>query len=259
MPVIRVLYLPRDDKLRTVVRTALDFVEEVYRDEVLSDLRFVSFDIDDSFDKEQAMHVAEMEGLATVFGFRPTLSLQIHLIGAYVWMPVSRKAPASAIFYVVAHEVTHYALHRLPVRDRRDLVIALWGDVGAEVDEIIRRHRLSSKSTKELVKELATFIDETAVSYIIENYFRSLNREPRIPTYLTDISIYAESRYNYILTGPRRPKHLLEVLSVIYNKMAYDDLPNYRSAIHETFMKLVKKLPVDVLESNRAKYGILYR
>jgi hypothetical protein len=259
MAVIRVLYLPRDERLRTVVRTALDFVEEVYRDEVLLDLKFVSFDPGDSFDEEQAKYVADREGFGVVFEFNPTLFWWPHQSGAYVWMPVSRKATTSSVFYVVAHETTHYAFRRLPLRDRMDLVVALWSDVGTEVDEIVKRHGLQLRLAKEMVKEFAMIVNETVTAYILDNYFVSLNREPKILTFLTDIRIFAESRYNYITSRPPKPKHLAEVLSIIYNKMAYDDLPNYRRAIHETFMKLVKKLPVDVLESNRTKYGILYR
>jgi hypothetical protein len=41
--------------------------------------------------------------------------------------------------------------------------------------------------------------------------------------------------------------------------MSRRDLANVRRVVHEVFKKLAKKFPVDVLESNRAKYEVLYR
>jgi hypothetical protein len=41
-------------------------------------------------------------------------------------------------------------------------------------------------------------------------------------------------------------------------KIARSDLAEFRKEVHGVFTKMIKKLPADVLESNRAKYGILY-
>jgi hypothetical protein len=255
MTVINVLYLPRDDRLRLFVRLALDFVEEVYRDDVLSGLKFVSFDRDDKFDVEQAKYIADREG----FGLEPKSPLfewpHYNDKYRYVWVPISRREKISYIFDVVAHEVTHHAFDKLSAKDRMALAVALRNDLGVEVDEIIVRHRPSSA----LVKDIAKIMGETVTRYIVYNYFTALEREPRTPTPLTDIRSFAEAGYFTSTVWPPRSKYRAEVLSIIYYKMAYNDLPNYRRAIHEMFMKLIKKLPVDVLESNRAKYEILYR
>jgi hypothetical protein len=254
MTVINVLYLPRDDRLRLFVRLALDFVEEVYRDDVLSDLKFVSFTADDEFDEEQVKYIIEREG----FAIKPKSSRfywpHYDSEKVYAWVPVSTGLQISELFRFVVHEVTHHAIHKLPVEDKIVLTMALRGDLGAKVDEMIRRYPSS-----ELVKHIALIVDETVTLYIVDNYFKLLEREPKKPTHLTGIHSFAGSRYYIILAFPPSPKHLAEVLSEIYWKTAFDDLPNYRRAIHETFLKITKKLPVDVLESNRAKYEILYR
>jgi hypothetical protein len=254
MTAINVLYLPRDERLRTIVRTALDFVEEVYRDEVLSDLKFVSFDPDDEIDVVQAKHVADREGFrlerrSFVFGL-PHYDSKF----MYAWVPISREWSISYLFEVVAHEVTHHAFDKLPAKDRMALATALRNDLGVEVDEMIRRRRPPS----ELAEEITKAINETVTAYIIDNYFKRLEREPKTPTTKTYIQRFAETWYKYY--GSIAPsKHEREIMSMIYYKMAYNDLPNYRETIHRMFTKLIKKLPVDVLESKRAKYEILYR
>jgi hypothetical protein len=252
--VINVLYLPRGDRLRFYVRLALDFVEEVYRDEVLSGLKFVSFDRDDEFDVEQAKYIADREG----FGLEPKSPLfewpHYNDKYRYVWVPISRREKISYTFEVVAHEVTHHAFDKLSAKDRMALAAALRNDLGVEVDEMIRKRRPPS----ELVEEVTKTINETVTAYIVDNYFKALEREPKTPTTKTYIQRFAESRHKYYsFIAP--PKYERDVLGIIYYKMAYNDLPNYRKTIHKVFLKLAKRLPVDVLESNRAKYEILYR
>ncbi len=260
MAVINVLYLPRDDRLRAIVRTALDFVEEVYRDEILSDLKFISLDPDDDFDADHARYVAEREGLLPEI--EALISFYVlfywpHYVHKtkHAWVPVSKESSTSDLLENVAHEVTHHVFHKLPAEDKMALATALRSDLGVEVDEMIRKR----KSSRTLVENVASIINETATIYIVYNYFLSLEREPKTPTPQSNIRDFISERHRDLVANPPRPKHKAEVLGRIYRKMAYDDLPNYRKAIHETFMKLVKKLPVDVLKSNRAKYEILYR
>jgi hypothetical protein len=251
--IINVLYLPRDDRLRTLVRTALDFVEEVYKDEILSDLEFVSFDPDDETDIMQAKHIADREGFRRksklfVFGLP-----HYHHKFMYVWVPISREWNISYLFEIVAHEVTHHAIGKLPAKDRMALATALRSDLGVEVDKMIRKRR----SPSELVEEVTKAINETVTGYIVDNYFKTLEREPKTPTTKTYIQRFAKTLYEYYgFIAP--PKDEREVLSVIYYKMAHHDLPNYRRAIHEAFVKLIKRFPVDVLESNPSRYRVLY-
>jgi hypothetical protein len=42
-------------------------------------------------------------------------------------------------------------------------------------------------------------------------------------------------------------------------KIARSDLVEFRKEIHGIFAKMIKRFPADVLESNRAKYEVLYR
>jgi hypothetical protein len=253
--VIRVLYLPRDDRLRSLVRLALDFVEEVYRDDVLSDLKFVSFNPDDRlFDVKQVERIAKREGFELdpiSFDFYGS---HYNYKKAYAWVPVSRESKISDIFEDVVHEVTHHALHKLPAEDRAVLTTALRIDLGREVDEMIGR--LPRPLSFELADEITKIVNETTTTYITYNYFVILEREPRTPTPQSNIRDFVRIRSVDLLI---RPIHEATIMSRIYTTMARHDLPNYRRAIHEMFTKLTKRFPVDVLESNRAKYEILYR
>jgi hypothetical protein len=253
MTVINVLYLPRDERLRSLVRLALDFVEEVYRDDVLSGLKFVSFNVGDVFDERQAWHIAKRERFEVAF--YPPLFYFPHYEhqNMYVWLPVFSEETPSSIFGGTAHEVTHHAISRLSTEDRVILAEAFASDLGVEVDEMIKGRNL----LPELAQDVAMIIKETVTIYIVDNYFMSLNREPEKPTHLSGIRKFAESRYGSVVR--REPRYRAEILGAIYHKMAHRDLSNYRRAIHEMFTKLIKRFPADVLESNKAKYEILYR
>jgi hypothetical protein len=266
MPIIRVLYLPRDVKLRTVVRTAIDFVEEVYKDESLANLKLVSFDRGDSVDVEQAKRIIVREKFIAMFG-RETRELErlvsfnvphYSVAEGYVWIPVSRHHTAPRIFDIIAHEVTHHVLFNLPVEDKESLYRAFYEDI--RIDEVMaeRKARLTIELAMLMGKEIVTFVHELATMYTIDNYFIYLQRIATTPTTNTRIEFIAINRYSNILANPPRSRELAEILPIIYIRAAYDDLARFRNEVHRVFSKVVKKLPVDVLESNRVKYGILY-
>jgi hypothetical protein len=170
-------------------------------------------------------------------------------------VPVSKESSTSDLLESVAHEVTHHVFHKLPAEDKRALATALRNDLGVEVDEMIMKR----KSSRTLAENVASIINETATIYIVYNYFLSLEREPKTPTPQSNIRGFISERHRDLVANPPRPKHKAKVLGRIYHKMAYDDLPNYRRAIHTIFVKVAKKFPADVLESNRVKYEVLYR
>jgi hypothetical protein len=270
MPVINVLYLPRDGGLRLIVKTALDLVEEVYRDDTLSGLRFFSFVIDDDLDVEQVKHVAFMEGLTnlvkrTGHGLEPIPPYfyipHYQTMKEYAWAPLSMDLRASSIFRIVAHEVTHHAIRRLPEEGMSALLSTFRADV--DLNEIIRRHKLLATRGLgfKLAFEIRYIVDEVATKYIVHNYFLGLEREPEMPTFLANIQEFALEEHRDLARRWPEPeyKQLAEALSDIYMKMAYKDLVQFRKEVHEWFANLmIKKLPVDVLKSNRAKYEILY-
>ncbi len=263
MTVINVLYLPRDDRLRTVVRTILDFVEEVYRDEFLSDLKFVSFDMFDYADQELAKTVAVAEGFDHEVVHRrcryrpwPPSFFRPHYITTkkYVWVPVYILDTAFNVFYVVIHEVIHHVFYRLPEEDRNDVIYNLRRDLGVDVDEMIRMHGVSAK----WVKQAREIVDEAIALYIADNYFVNLEREPRTPTHQTRIKIYAEWQLTNLVFRPPRSRDFFEALSMAYLKLAHQDLASFRRAVHEAFAKTIKRFPADVLESNPSRYRVLY-
>jgi hypothetical protein len=267
MPTINVLYLPRDDRLRMIVRIAIDFVEEVYRDDVLSGLRLVSFNDADNFDVEQAKYIAVKEGFTGEVEHRgcmhkprlPRFSWPHYdSEKKHVWIPIFKYSKISEIFKSIIHEVTHHVLDVLPREDVITIINALRVDLGADVEEaLVRYARYASMSGKvpKWVTYLRDTIDEITTTYISHNYFMNLEREPRTPTRLTGIRDFASIMY--FATPPHPP--IYRALGKLYYKLAHQDLASFRGAVHRAFAKTIKRFPADVLESNRAKYEILYR
>ena len=263
MPII-VHYLPRDEKLRAVVETSLDFVTEVYRDEVLSGLRFVAFDVDDVYDVKNAAFTADIAGF-TLLVERGKLRMKVEprppyffiphygVAEQYVWMPVSRHSSAPAIFSEVAHHITHHPVFRVPREDKSALTNAFDADTGLE--ELITRYGGSA----ELALEIILTINEVVVLYIISNYFVNLNREPVMTTIQANIRDFALGRHHALARRPQMSREDAIVLSEVYRRISRKDLANVRRAVHGAFVKMIKKFPADVLESNRAKYEVLYR
>ena len=267
MVAINVLYLPRDDRLRMILRVAIDFVEEVYRDDVLSGLRLVSFDDIDSFDVEQAKYIAVKEGFTGEVEHRgctykprlPRFSWPHYDYDRrYAWVPVTKYLKIPKIRDIVAHEVTHHVVSGLPREDVSAIINALRVDLGADVEEaLVRYARYASMSGKvpKWVSYLRDTIEEITTTYISHNYFANLEREPRTPTQLTGIRNFAVSMR---FAMPSHPP-IYRALEKLYYKLELQDLANFRRAVHGAFAKTIKRFPVDVLESNRAKYEILYR
>jgi hypothetical protein len=264
VPAIIVLYLPRDEKLRAVIETSLAFVEEVYKDEVLSGLRLVVFDMDDALDVKNATITADIAGFSTpVERKRLRVKVEPRLpifysrhyspVERYAWIPVSRHWSAPAIFSEVVHEITHHPIFYVPREDKSALVGAFSTDLGLE--ELTRRYR----GTMDVALELIATINEVVVIYITSNYFQNLNREPVLSTIFANIRNFALERYHSLIRHPPRSKEDAMILSEVFKRMSHRDLANLRRAVHEVFVKLIKKFPVDVLESNRAKYEVLYR
>jgi hypothetical protein len=267
MAVINVLYLPRDDRLRPLVRLALDFVEEVYRDEILSDLKFIVFDPEDELDREQVKHIVVKHIMPTAIFVHEVMHIGCryeplslfywpHYVhsGKYAWIPVSRSWEVKFLFYVVVHEVTHHVLYKLPKGHAMILAHALRSDLGVDVDEVLSRYRVPI----ELAEEVSGILSEATALYIVDNYFMRLEKEPRTPTHLTDIRKFGEGRYSNIIRASPRPKPFAKTLAKIYYKLARQDLASFRRAVHEAFARAIKRFPVDVVESNPSRYRILY-
>jgi hypothetical protein len=257
-------YLPRDEKLRAVIETSLSFVTEVYRDDVLSGLRFVAFDVDDAYDVKNAAFTADIAGFTLLVERgklrmkvepRPPLFFMPHYgsEAQYVWVPVSRHWSAPVIFSEVAHYITHHPVFHVPREDKSALIGAFDTDIGLE--ELVGRHGGSVG----LALEIIMIINEIAVRYIISNYFVNLNREPVMTTIQANIRDYALEMHHGLARRPLTSREDAIVLSEMYRRMSRKDLANVKRAVHEAFKKMIKKFPVDVLESNRAKYEVLFR
>jgi hypothetical protein len=108
-----------------------------------------------------------------------------------------------------------------------------------------------------LIREINETFSETVALYIVDNYFIGLERTSKTPTPTSKMLLVA---IGYMLALPemRIPEPLARILATMYYKIGYNDLVEFRKEIHGIFTKMIKKLPADVLESNRAKYGVLY-
>jgi hypothetical protein len=260
MAVINVLYLPRDERLRTIVRTALDFVEEVYKQEFLAGIRFASFDEEDSVDVEQAMHVAVREGFTNLVkhsGCEPKIrSLNFFIIHSntrlrYAWVPTFKDWIVTDIYDAIVHEITHLAFGKLPEDLRGALITSFRKDT--KLDDIVRRHGYPLG----LVCVVRSLVEEATVMYIVDNYFLKLMKNPATPTNKTRIK---DITLEWLSTcGFEIEDELLGVLVKLFRKLTRSDLASLRATMHQTFETMINKFPADVLESNRAKYGVLYR
>jgi hypothetical protein len=260
MPTIQVLYLPRDDKLRTAVSTALDFVEEVYKRGFLAGIRFASFDVEDNVDVERVMHIAVREGFTNLVkhsGCEPKLrSLYFFIIHGnlrlrYAWVPVSKDSAVSDIYDAIVHEITHLTLDRLPEDLRRTLITSFRRDT--KLDDIVRGRGYPLG----LMCTVSFLVEEATIIYIVDNYFLKLMKNPATPTNKTRIKNLTLDRLT--TCGFELEHELLDVLVKLFRILVRTDLASLRVAMHQVFEKMIKKFPADVLESNRAKYGILYR
>jgi hypothetical protein len=273
MPAIQVLYLPRDDKLRTVVSTALDFIEEVYKRGFLAGIRFASFNLDDKVDVELAKRVADREGFTklverigriiepkSLFFYLPHSDTALQYVWAPVfkelgvWAPALKELKIPMIYDIVVHEITHLAFDRLPEDLKKSLVNSFRMD--ANLDDVIREHGFSPA----LVQSIAALVHEVAVMYITYNYFVELKKSPEIPTTQTYIKSFALDQYRGIIMehGPK-PRYPATVLAELFYRIARTDLASLRMTTHRVFETMINKFPADVYESNRAKYEILYR
>jgi hypothetical protein len=278
MPVVNVLYLPRDERLRAVVRTALDFIEEVYREEVLSSLKVVAFDYDDETDIGNVARIAHTEGFGitkheqckiepgTPIFFRSHYKPKYR----YIWIPIWRHYWGSDVLRRVAHETAHHLYYSVMDSSERDrLAMSVLTDV-PEIEEVVRKvvPRTPSDQLVMAIEAVSYFMSEIVAIYITENYFMMLKRGPETPVSaipeiatVVDILYHRERPSGFLLLLLMLyPEEVTPILSTIYRKFAIEkvDLPRFRETLHGLFTRYIKKLPADVLESNKVKYGVLY-
>jgi hypothetical protein len=268
MAVINVLHLPRDDRLRSTVKTIIDFVGEVYKDEILSDLKFVSFDPNDGHDVESAKHVAVREGLSEEVERRKKHKVEpteVFFVPHYnnvrktVWIPISKDWDAPHMLFSIAHEVTHHTTLKIPDQDSHALAEIFVEETGT-LGLIERYWTAPVTLIKDLSMDVVAIFLEVATEYITRNYFLGLHREPIMT--IPQANMWELSRRAHLFMLLFRRRRLVQeavIIDRLFQNLAYADLPKFRRELHKSFIKLVKKLPVDVLESNRTKYEMLYR
>jgi hypothetical protein len=237
-------YLPSHPKYRAFVERALEFLQQVYKDQELRDLRFIAYNIQDVREEREVVekfHVREhIRG-----PYYDYLTLRAVIVASTLWS-------ANDVFEAVVEEVSHHVLKK---ENRREVVIrALLRDIPRLRFVGIRR-----VDTLDRIK-VAVFIDELHVQYVVYNYFVELKSEP-----VTVPRAYKPTRgyisFVYETVGIREKGLMADVAKIVYDEVIQkgNSLPNFREAVHSIFTGVVKKLPAEVYNSNPSRYEILYR
>jgi hypothetical protein len=246
-------YLPADPKYRAFVERALEFIEQVYKDGVLADLKFVAYSKYDKRDLEEARKL----GI-------PIDGSHYHIMTARAVIAEDHRARAVNVFTIVAEEVSHHAL-----RGAHNVERAL-GALAKDVPRL--RTAIKSRRVDESDRTgLYTYINELYTKYAVHNYFIKLNTEPTLtPEALEaltefidayDEMIHAVMIMATVLASEGGEEDIMpDVARIIYEEVAKNRNPltNFREAIHAMFTEVVKRFPVDVYKSNPPRYMVLY-
>jgi hypothetical protein len=110
---------------------------------------------------------------------------------------------------------------------------------------------------------LAWYVEELYTRYIVYNYFAKLNDKPislsQEPGLLDEYSPFFE--YVSLVSIFTRQPILIQVNSIVEGEMVRKRNPftNFTATIHEMFTGAIKRLPVEVYNSNPSRYKVLYR
>jgi hypothetical protein len=227
----------------------------------------VSFDPRDGHDVESAKQVAVREGFAEEVERRkkrkiePTeafFSPHYNVVRKAIWIPVLKDWDAPLVLYNMAHEVAHHAILKIPSQELYDLALIFAQESGTYY--LVEKYWTAPATMlKDLAVDFLVIFTEVATEYIANNYFLGLRREPAMT--VPQANMRELSRHAHLFMYLFKRRRLIQeatILNRLFQSLAYTDMPRFRSELHKHFVKLVKKFPADVLESNRAKYGILY-
>ncbi len=244
MTAIKVLHLPWRTNLRAFVERALEFLQQVYKDEVLEGLQFIAYTFLDE---------VEEEVVKKKFGVRVGLRAGYYQYTTFkAVVAVSRWWPAIEVFDVIVEEVSHHALRW--VHNKKMAIEALLQDIPRLREIDIKRADIKDRA------RVSTFVEELYVKYIVHDYFLKLKDRPvtepwahrPLGGHITSIHEFAVKWEKGII---------LDVVKIVYDEVIQkrNPLPNFRRAVHDIFTGAVKKLPVEVYNSNPSRYEVLYR
>jgi hypothetical protein len=240
---MKVLYLPSDPKYRAFVERALEFVEQVYKDELLADLEIVAFSPTDPDDFVEVVLVRELAEYINSYYDRELRRAIVAICDG--------ACHAIDAFDELVEEVTHHVLY--DVRFKETVMRALVKDVPRLNEVATRRLRKADRHN------LNMFFNELDTGYIVKNYFLELKVRPELMPWLPEVLGTTIGYYNMVATTLVEGA-LADATRIMYEEVVgkRNPLPNFREATHAIFTKAIKRFPAEVYKSNPSKYKIMY-
>jgi hypothetical protein len=237
-------YLPAEPKYRAFIQRALEFLEQVYKDEVLADLRFVAYSKSDPLDLDEVRYLPVPP--------RPYTHYSIFIKRAVI--AEHHNGYAVDVFESVVEEVSHHALWGSYNMER--VIRALIKDI----PRLEMPARGLEKVSETDIANLNFYINEFYTKYVVHNYFMKLNDKPVSMPWAREALGYYVSAY-YKIARRREKGVVLDILSAVYEEVVKNRNPlqNFRETVHTMFTEVIKKFPVEVYKSNPSRYEILYR
>jgi hypothetical protein len=240
---MRILYLPSSPKYRAFVERSLEFVGQVYKDELLADLEFVAFS---SSDPDDVAEVLFNRGLTGILYSHYDIELRRAVV-----VVCRDECIAIDTFSEAVEEITHHVLWDTRYKER--VIRALVKDVPQLNKVVAKRLR------KVDAHNLKVFFNELDTEYIVSNYFEKRNVKPELMPW--HFEVLGETIQNFvplaeILVGGV----LADVVQIMYIEtvMKRNPLPNFREAVHAIFTEVIKRFPAEVYKSNPSRYEVLY-
>jgi hypothetical protein len=241
---MNIVYLSANPKYRAFMERCIEFLEQVYKDEVLADLEFLAYLLTDPVDSVEAGKF----GISTFD------------IGSY-YLPKTKRVVvakthqdhAVKIFKAAVEEVSHHALYGVHIVERV---------VEALLKDIPHLRTFATRVSERDVQMVHWFIIEFYTKYVVYNYFIELNDRPTPkPWELKDLREEITGYYKHARMSLDIESDALGVINTIYvEAMIFErSFPNFRKAIHSIFKSVIKRFPVEIYNSNPSRYEILYR
>jgi hypothetical protein len=248
------VYLPANPKYRAFMERCIEFLEQVYKDEVLADLELIAYSKYDKRDLEEARKL----GI-------PIDGSHYHIMAKRVVVAENHGARAINVFTIVAEEVSHHALRGAHNVERA--LGALVRDV-PRLRTVIKRRRVDESDRTGLY----AYINELYTKYAVYNYFIKLNSKPTLTpgaleTLVEYIDAYDEMIHalmilTTVLASERDEENIMpSVARIVYDEVVKNRNPllNFGEAVHTIFTEAIKRFPAEVYKSNPPRYEILFR
>jgi hypothetical protein len=253
---VTIVYLSANPKYRAFVERCIEFLERVYKDEVLADLELVAYSKYDKRDLEEARRL----GI-------PIDGSHYHIMAKRAVIAENHGARAIDVFTVVVEEVSHHALRGAHNVERA--IGALVKDV-PRLKTVIKRSRVDESDRTGLY----AYINELYSKYAVYNYFVKLYTKPvltpgTLETLVEFIDVYGEminilaslAKILNVSASDRDEENVMpSVTRIMYDEVVKNRNPllNFGEAVHAIFTEVIKRFPAEVYNSDLSRYGVLY-